>query len=88
MSEAQRTQREQKLYRVYVKSNGESRHEVLSGDESLGLFRTEDEADFVAREYSRSRQLNYHGIEYHPTVSYSFDDVLAGAASKQVVRAA
>ena len=76
------------MSRVYVKSNGESRHEVLSGDESLGLFRTEDEADFVAREYSRSRQLNYHGIEYHPTVSYSFDDVLVGVASRQVIRAA
>jgi hypothetical protein len=76
------------LSRVYVKSNGESRHEVLSGDESLGLFRTEYEADFVAREYARSLQLNYHGIEYHPTVSFSFDDVLAGVASSQASRAA
>jgi hypothetical protein len=76
-------QRRQQLHRVYVKSNGESRHEVLSGDEPLGWFRTEYEADFVAREYARSRQLNYHGIEYHPTVSFSFADVLAGVASSQ-----
>jgi hypothetical protein len=76
------------LSRVYVKSNGETRHEVLSGDESLGMFRTENEAEFVAREYSRSRQFIYHGIEYHPTVGYTFDDVLAGIVSSQASKAA
>ena len=73
------------MNRVYVKSNGENRHEVLDGSDSLGLFRTEDEADFIAREYARLRQLTYHGIEYHPTVGFTFDDVLAGVPHKPAV---
>jgi hypothetical protein len=74
--------------RVYVKSNGETRHEVLAGKESLGLFRTEHEAELVAREYARSCQWIYQGIEYHPTISYTFDDVLAGVAPRLVTKAA
>jgi hypothetical protein len=76
------------LSRVYVKSNGETRHEVMSGDVSLGMFRTENEAELVAREYSRSLQFIYHGIEYHPTVGYTFDDVLAAVVSSPAIKAA
>ncbi len=71
------------MNKVYVKSNGESRHEVFDGDAALALFRTEDEADFVAWEYAKSRQLNYHGIEYHPTVEFTFEEVLAGVPHKK-----
>ena len=65
------------MKRVIVKSNGEYQHEVLADNNCVGCYKTEQEAEKEARDYARRNKLNYGGVEYHPTVTFSYEEVIA-----------